>query len=133
MLGAYSAVHLVAALVGLAFLLNGFLLVQHGREDLTLLGVSLVLGVGLLFVAAFPGSFEVLAGLLGLEWKARAILVVSNLTLFVAVSYLLNRLGQLSDRISRLNEEVSLLRSELEAVEREDADRPAEREAGADD
>lgn len=111
---AYSLVNLVAFLVGLGFLLNGYVLVRRGREDLELFVMSLVVGAGLVFVALSPDSFERIATLIGLEWKARAILVVSNLTLFVLVTYLLNRIGRLYGRISKLNEEVSLLRTELE-------------------
>jgi hypothetical protein len=115
---AYSVVNLVSVLVGLGFLANGYLLVRRGREAVALFVVSLVVGAGLIFVAVFPNFFEVVASVLGLEWKARAILVISNLTLFALVIYLVNRLGKLYDRLSRLNEEVSLLKSELE--ERDD-------------
>jgi hypothetical protein len=111
---AYSLVNLVAFLVGLGFLLNGYVLVRRGREDLELFVMSVAVGGGLVFVALYPDSFDRIATLIGLEWKARAILVVSNLTLFVLVTYLLNRIGRLYDRLSKLNEEVSLLRAELE-------------------
>ena len=111
---AYSAVHLASMLVGLALLANGYLLVKRGREAVALFVVSLAVGTGLIFVAVFPDSFQVVADQLGLELKARAILGLSNLTLFAVVTYLFNRIGKLYDRLSRLNEEVSLLRSELE-------------------
>jgi len=109
---AYTVINLVAALVGVLFLANGYYLVRRGREAMALFLTSLLVGGGLLFVAAFPNVFEVIGSLLGLEWKARAILVVSNLTLFVLVIYLLNRIGTLYDRVSRLNEQVSLLEAE---------------------
>jgi hypothetical protein len=101
----YTAVNVIVVLVGLLFLANGFYLVREGREAMALFIMSLVIG------------FEFVATLLGLEWKARAILVISNLTLFVLVTYLLNRVGQLYDKISRLNEQLSLLRSELEDLD----------------
>jgi hypothetical protein len=110
----YSLVHLVAFAIGLGFLLNGYVLVRSGREDLELFVMSVVVGGGLVFVAVYPDAFDQVATLIGLELKARAILVVSNLTLFVLVTYLLNRIGRLYDRLSKLNEEVSLLRAELE-------------------
>jgi len=113
----YTAVNVIAILVGLLFLANGFYLVREGREAMALFVMSLVVGAGLIVVALSPNLFEVVAALLGLEWKARAILIVSNLTLFVLVTYLLNRVGQLYDKISRLNEQVSLLRSELEETD----------------
>jgi len=109
----YTIVNLVAALVGVLFLANGYYLVRRGREAMALFLTSLAVGSGLLFVAAFPNVFEVVATVLGLELKARAILVISNLTLFVLVVYLLNRIGTLYDRVSRLNEQVSLLEGEL--------------------
>ena len=111
---AYTVVNLIAALVGVAFLLTGYGIVRRGREALPLFLVSLVVGVGLVFVSVFPNVFEIVATLLGLELKARAILVVSNLTLFIVVTYLFDRIGRLYDRVSRLNEEVSLLKAEIE-------------------
>ncbi|WP_246986325.1 DUF2304 domain-containing protein [Halorientalis marina] len=110
----YSLVNALSVLVGVVFLWNGYAIVARGREDLVLLGMSLIVGAGMIFVGIFPNVFEVIAGLLGLELKARAILVVSNLVLFVVVTYLFNRIGQLADRVSRLNEDVSLLRAELD-------------------
>lgn len=110
----YTLVNLLTLLVGGAFLLNGYVIVKSERESLELFVMSLALGTGLIVVALVPNVFELVANFLGLEWKARAILVISNLTLFVAVTYLFNRVGQMYDRLSRLNEELSLLRSELE-------------------
>ncbi|MFB6224508.1 MAG: DUF2304 domain-containing protein [Haloarcula sp.] len=110
----YSLVNLLSMLVGIAFLLNGYIIVKSERESLGLFVMSLLLGAGLIVVAIVPNVFELVARILGLEWKARAILVISNLTLFVVVTYLLNRIGHMYDRLSRLNEELSLLRSELE-------------------
>lgn len=110
----YSVVNLVAFLVGVGFLLNGYVLVKRGREDIALFVMSLLVGAGLMTVAVFPNVFQLVATVLGLELKARAILVVSNLTLFVVVTYLLNRMGKLYDQLSRLNEEVSLLKNDLE-------------------
>jgi len=109
----YTVVNLVALLVGLVFLANGYYLVRKGREAVALFVMSLAVGGGLIFVALFPNVFDVVATVLGLELKARAILVLSNLTLFVLVTYLLNRIGNLYDRVSRLNEEVTLLKSEV--------------------
>jgi len=106
----YTVVNLLAALVGVVFLANGYRMVRRGREDMTLFLTSLFVGLGLVFVALFPHAFEAVAGVLGLEWKARAILVVSNLTLFVLVVYLLNRTATLYEQVSRLNEEVALLK-----------------------
>ena len=117
MIGDFTVVNVLSLLVGIGFLANGYYLVKSGREALALFVMSLVVGAGLMFVAFFPNAFEALATVLGLEWKARAILVVSNLTLFVLVTYLVNRIGKLYDRLSRLNEEVSLLRSELEELD----------------
>jgi len=110
----YTVVNLIALLVGLGFLANGYYLVRAGREAVALFVMSLAVGGGLIFVALFPNAFDTVATVLGLELKARAILVIANLTLFVLVTYLLNRIGTLYDRVSRLNEQVSLLRSELE-------------------
>ncbi|WP_135305269.1 DUF2304 domain-containing protein [Haloarcula amylovorans] len=111
---AYTLVNLIALVVGLAFLINGYVMVKQGREAIALFVVSVAIGSGLIFVAVFPDVFQVIATVLGLELKARAILVISNLTLFVVATYLFNRIGKLYDRLSRLNEEVSLLRTELE-------------------
>jgi len=110
----YSLVNVVALLVGLLFLINGYLLVRRGREAVAVFVVSVAVGGGLVFVALFPNAFDVVARLLGLEWRARAILVVSNLTLFALVIYLLNRIGRLYDRVSRLNEQLSLLEAKVD-------------------
>mgnify|MGYP001627054693 CR=1 FL=1 len=110
----YSLVNVVSLLVGLLFLANGYYLVRKGREAVAVFVLSVAVGGGLVFVALFPGAFDLVARLLGLELRARAILVVSNLTLFALVIYLLNRIGKLYDRVSRLNERLSLLDAEVE-------------------
>ena len=110
----YSAVNGLTFVVGLGLLLNGYLLVRRGREDVALFVVSAIVGTGMLCVALVPDAFQLVASLLGLEWKARAILVVSNLTLFVVAIYLFNRIGRLYERVSRLNEELSLLKNAVE-------------------
>lgn len=109
----YTVVNLISFLVGVLFVANGYYLVRRGREAVALFVTSLAAGGGLIFVALFPNTFHVFAAVLGLELKGRAILVVANLTLFVLVTYLLNRIGQLYDRVSRLNERISLLEAEL--------------------
>jgi hypothetical protein len=114
MADSFTLVNLVALLVGLGFLFNGYVIVRRGREDIALFVMSLVVGTGLIFVALFQNSFQIVATVLGLELKARAILVMSNLTLFVVVTYLFNRIGKLYDRLSRVNEELSLLKQQLE-------------------
>ena len=110
----YTAVNAITLVVGLLFLANGYYLVRSGREELPVFVMSGLVGVGLIVVALIPNIFEIIASLLGLEWKARAILVIANLTLFVTVTYLFNRLGQLHRKVSQLNEELSLLRAETE-------------------
>lgn len=110
----YSAVNVATFLVGLGLLLNGYFIVRRGREDVALFVVSAIVGAGLIVVALVPDVFQVVATLLGLELKARAILVVSNLTLFVVAIYLFNRIGRLYERVSRLNEELSLLKNVVE-------------------
>ncbi|MXR51720.1 DUF2304 family protein [Halovenus sp. WSH3] len=113
----YTTVNVIAVLVGLVFLGNGLYLVRQGREAVFLFTMSLIVGTGLIVVGIYPDLFQFVATLLGLELKARAILVISNLTLFVVVTYLLNRIGRLYDKVSRLNEQVSLLRNELEEMD----------------
>lgn len=111
---AYSLVNLTAFLVGCLFFYSGYRLVRHGREDLTLFLVSSGVGLGLVVVALYPAVFSLVAELIGLELRARAILVISNITLFVLVVFLFNRIKGLYDKLSLLNEEVSLLQSEIE-------------------
>lgn len=110
----YTLVNAVTFGLGVLFLYNSYRLVRRGREDITLFTVSAVLGIGLIVVATFPGLFQALATVLGLEFKARAILVVSNLTLFAVVMYLFNQVVQLRSNVSKLNEELSLLRKAFE-------------------
>jgi len=113
---AFTLINAIAVAIGIAFLVNGYVLVKRGREAVALFVVSVAIGGGLISVAVFPDMFQVIARLLGQESQARAITVISNLTLFVVITYLFNRIGKLYDRLSRLNEEVSLLRSELEEL-----------------
>lgn len=108
----YTAINALTFVIGLVFLYNGYRIVASGREDIALFVTSAAIGLGLLFVAIFPDVFDVVATLLGIEFKTNAILIISNLTLFVLVTYLFSRVGDLYDNVSRLNEEVSLLRTE---------------------
>lgn len=110
----YTAVNFVTFAVGVGLLFNDYALVRRGREDVTLFVLSAVVGVGLIAVAAVPNVFQFVATLLGLELKARAILVIANLTLFAIVAYLFNRLGNLHKQVSRMNEELSLLKNTVE-------------------
>lgn len=111
---AYDAINLLTFLIGFGLLYNSYSLINQDREDIVLVGLSFVLGAGLIFVAVFPGGFDPLGNLIGIEFKARAILVVSNLTLFIIVLYLLNRVGELQANISKLNEEQSLLKNSID-------------------
>lgn len=107
---AYTVVNLITLVVGLIFLGHGYYLARRGREDIAIFVMSAVVGIGLIVVSVFPDIFDIIAAILGLELKARAILVISNLTLFVLVTYLFNRIGKLNEQISSLNEELSLHR-----------------------
>jgi len=117
MFDSFTLVNLVALLLGIAFLYNGYRIATRGREAIPLFFLSVVLGLGLVFVAVFQDAFEFVATVLGLEQKGRAILIVSNLTLFVVVTVLFSRLSTLYNRLSRVNEELSLLRQRVETVE----------------
>lgn len=110
----FTLVNGIVVVVGIVFLFNGYVIFNRGREDIAIFVMSLVVGGGLIFVALFPNVFDVVATVLGLEWKARAMLVLSNLTLFVIVTYLFNRIGKLYERLSKVNEELSLMKQELE-------------------
>lgn len=120
MLDHFTLVNLIALLLGLGFLYNGYRIATRGREAIPLFLLSLVLGVGLVFVAVFQDTFELVATVLGLEQKGRAILIVSNLTLFVVVTMLFSRISTLYSRLSRVNEELSLLRQQVETMEAAD-------------
>lgn len=110
-------VNVLTLSIGIVFLLNSYRIVNQGREDIVLFLMSAIVGLGLIVVALLPGIFQIIANILGLELKARAILVISNLTLFVLVMYLLHRVGELYEAISKMNEEMSLLKTELEDTE----------------
>jgi hypothetical protein len=122
----YTIVNAVTFLLGVLFLLSGYRLVKRGREDIALFVMSSAIGIGLIIVAVYPNIFTFIAAILGLELKARAILVISNLTLFVIITYLFNRIGHLYDKISVLNEEMSLLRTTVnEQREIQSVDKPS--------
>jgi Uncharacterized conserved protein (DUF2304). len=100
-------------------------MVKRGREDIALFLMSGFVGIGLMIVAVYPNIFEFIASVMGLELKARAILVISNLTLFVIVTYLFNRISKMYEKISELNEELSLLRT---TVDEQRVDGPPEQD-----
>jgi hypothetical protein len=126
----YTSLNAFTFLLGLLFLLSGYRMVKRGREDIALFLMSGTVGVGLMTVAIYPDIFELVATIIGIEVKARAILIVSNLTLFVIITYLFNRISQLYDKVSGLNEELSLLRT---AVDEQQADRLVNNSADQDD
>jgi hypothetical protein len=110
----YTVVNVLTFIIGIGFLFNGYVLVKRGQEDLPMFILSAIIGIGLFIVAIIPTIFQFIATLIGLKLKARAILVISNLTLFVIVTYLLNRIGRLHKKLSRVNEEMSLLKNTVE-------------------
>lgn len=107
-------VNIVTFVVGFGLLFNSYSLLVQGREDIALVLLSFVVGIGLIVVAVFPGGFGIIAPIIGLEIKTRAMLIISNLTLFVVVVYLLNRTGGLQNEVSKLNEEMSLLKHDID-------------------
>lgn len=109
----YTLINFVTFSLGVIFLFHGYRLVRKGREAIVLFFMSGTIGTGLIVVALVPNVFEFVAGVIGLELKARAILVISNLTLFVAIFYMVHRISVLYDSVSRLNEELSLLKTRL--------------------
>lgn len=110
----YDLVNVVTFAVGFGLLFNGYSLLVQGREDIALVLLSFVVGLGLVVVAVFPGGFEIIAPVIGIKIKARAMLIISNLTLFIVVVYLLNRTGGLQNKVSKLNEEMSLLKHDID-------------------
>lgn len=113
----YTNINIITFLLGVLFLLSGYRMVKQGREAISLFLMSGLVGLGLMIVAIYPNIFEFMATIIGLELKARAILVISNLTLFVITTYLFNRISKLYDKISGLNEELSLLRTTVSDLE----------------
>jgi hypothetical protein len=107
-------VNIVTFAVGFGLLFNSYSLLVQGREDIALVLLSFVAGLGLVVVSVFPGGFGIIAPIIGLEIRTRAMLVISNLTLFVVVVYLLNRTGGLQNKVSKLNEELSLLKHDID-------------------
>lgn len=118
----YSLINIITFALGIVFLYNGYRIVRSGREDLIVFAMSGIVGIGLLVVAVFPDLFTLIASILGIEFKTNAILIISNLTLFVIVTYLFNRVGRLHDSVSRLNEELSLHQSTCENQSQSDDD-----------
>lgn len=106
-------VNIVTFVVGFGLLFNGYSLLVQGREDIALVLLSFGAGLGLVVVSVFPGGFGIIAPIIGLEIGTRAMLVISNLSLFVVVVYLLNRTGGLQNKVSQLNEELSLLKHDI--------------------
>lgn len=118
----YSLINIITFALGIIFLYNGYRIVKSGREDLIVFAMSGIVGTGLLVVAVFPGLFALIGSILGIKFKTNAILIISNLTLFIIVTYLFNRIGRLHDNVSRLNEELSLHQSTCGDLSQSDDD-----------
>lgn len=110
----FDVVNAVTLVLGSVFLFTSYNILTKGTEDLPLFILSGSIGMGLLAVAVFPDMFDRIGTVIGLEYKGRAILVVSNLTLFVVVTYLFNLIGRQQHKLSRLNEDLSLLKLGIE-------------------
>lgn len=110
----YTLVNALTFALGLLILMNSYRLARSGDEDLSSFLLSVILGIGLVVVAIVPNLFELFAAVLGLELRARAILVVSNLTLFCVTYYLVMQVVELRGMVSTLNEELSLLKRRVE-------------------
>lgn len=110
----YSLVNLLTLALGVLILTNSYRISRSGGEDLASFLLSGILGTGLIVVAIVPNVFGLLATLLGLELRARAILVVSNLTLFCVSYYLFLQVVSLRAKVSKINEEFSLLKRRVE-------------------
>lgn len=118
----YTLINVISFVFGCIFLYAGFRMVKRGREDVVLFFMMAGVGAGFIVVALYPNFFELVAALIGLEWKGRAILVVSSLVQFVLIMYLLHRTNQLYTKVSTLNEELSLLGTTVDEREAEDAE-----------
>lgn len=113
----YTVLNAVTFLVGVAFLLNGYRIVRRGREAILLFCMSAIVGLGLVIVAVAPSAVTAPVVWLGVDVPGRALLVFSNLALFVLVTYLFHRIGELYESISRLNEKVRLLKTDLDGFD----------------
>ncbi|WP_336135327.1 DUF2304 domain-containing protein [Natronomonas amylolytica] len=109
----YTLINGITFALGWVFLYIGYRMVKRGRGDVALFLTMAGIGLGFIIVAVYPDIFEVIASVIGLEWKARAILIVSSLVQFILIIYLFHRTSRLYDKVSRLNEELSLLNASM--------------------
>jgi hypothetical protein len=115
----YTIINGITFLLGVIFLYIGYYLVKRGQEDIGLFVITGAIGSGLIVVAVYPGVFDIIARIFGLEMRARAIFVASNLTQFIIIVYLFTQIGRLDSKISKLNEELSLRSTERSESEDE--------------
>lgn len=74
----------------------------------------LVLGLGMIVLAVFPGLLDISANLLGIQSGPNLLLFVAALVLLLVCVHLSWEVSRLEDRSRALAEEIGLLRLELD-------------------
>lgn len=107
--------HIAVAVVIVVTVLLILRLLRSGQLKSKYAILWLVVAVGLLPLAAFPGVLVPISGALGIVYEPATILFAASAFLFLVVVEFSWELSQAEDRTRRLAEEIALLRAELDS------------------
>jgi len=122
--------HLAVALVIAITVLLILRMLRSGQLRSKYAILWLVVAIGLLPLAAFPGVLVPISRMLGIIYEPATILFAASAFLFLVVVEFSWELSRLEDRTRRLAEEVALLRHEVSSGDRARADDQAVGEEG---
>jgi hypothetical protein len=103
--------------VAILFFVFEMLRRQKLREKYAILWI--IIGLGTLFLAAFPGLLEVASTLVGIQVPANLLFIMTLVLLVGVCLHLSQEQSQAEDEVRILAEEVAILRSEVLDIRRQ--------------
>lgn len=104
----------IIVVVAILFFVFEMLRRQKLREKYAVLWI--IIGLGTLFLAAFPGLLELASTLLGIQVPANLLFIMTLVLLVGVCLHLSQEQSQAEDEVRILAEEVAILRSEMADV-----------------
>jgi hypothetical protein len=104
----------IIVVVAILFFVFEMLRRQKLREKYAVLWI--IIGLGTLFLAAFPGLLELASTLLGIQVPANLLFIMTLVLLVGVCLHLSQEQSQAEDEVRILAEEVAILRSEMAEV-----------------
>ena len=103
-------INFVGILVGVYLLWQSYLLIRRREESVFNFYVWLLVGAGLIMAGLFPGVFEYIIDVLGMEERAFAMFAIGIFILYLLVFHIFQQIRLLESSLSSMNEELSLMR-----------------------